>query len=1236
MKRIVILLFLLRLVPLYGQEMKLGIPIGHSATVTHANFLMNDRRVLTTSKDGTFKLWDVATGKLLLNIFGTIGKMDAPQISQDGSRLLVVYKGVLKLWDLKKGQIISDIQSDFNDGYYSFNSKGDLFSFSSSNKTIVYAASSGLPFIELENTKPWEKSGIDYSDFSPDGKYFAFISSSKNAIYIHDILNGKELFKLDGSAVKFQYSPDGKSIASFDLFNNVKVWDAQSGLLKYTLSGHKEYIQNIHFSPNSNRLVSIELLMGKGKLWNLESGEHICDVGGDLRPNGLAFTPDSKELIINGFRESNCWNTTTGQKVQNKTVNHGSVEIIDNFEGFLFTTRNGAYIKGSKDESKKIELEFSNEYYHLNSSSDGKKIIGLSSIESIPAIWDVGSGKLLTEFKGFTYFSNNAYLAPSATHLITESNDQLSYWTLNNNLLTHIKNPILDSVELIRFSPDGNTIVILSSNQERKVGLYNTLNFSCINPDLKKKGIQNITMNNEGSFKFTEDSKKIFISNNDWGSYLFDSNDGSMVKSISHGSAWFSTINDLGSFFLSFMANEITLIDLESDAVQKITLDESINSAEFVGNQDMILVHSNETLFLYDLKSNKPKLKIKYGKKVISKNGQYLFIETEFSKIVGYDLLTCKKLFEISTDEANYEFIADLTLSSDNKNLIYSTNQGDYFVVNSLTGELIHSKKGNANKLVVSDDGKYLFGISAENVLVFDAVTFDLMVEIKVENNEITYATVFQDKVFIISNKNMVMLWEIKSGKLICSQPILDEDLSFVNLPSGYYKANIEASKQLYYLDDQLNIISMDQLEVKFNRPDLVLKATGNKDTLLINSYYRAYQKRMKKLGIDTLAFQKGFSYPVANFTNKDAIQYDQREVNLILSIKAFDSTYQLDRFNIWINEVPIFGEKGCSLKNRKINKLDTTIIIQLSEGENRIETSITNQNAIESFRSPLYVKYTPAAPSISKTHFIGIGIDKFAEPKHDLSYSVKDVRDLAKALKGKFGDQVVIDTLFNENVSVSNVQALKKRLLETNINDKVIISYSGHGLLSAEYDYYLSSYSVDFNHPENGGIPYEVFEDLLDSIPARKKLLLIDACHSGEIDKEENKKLDYDLSKSNEKNDLQTELVKGEKGVKVTSTSKVGLENSFQLMQELFVNVQKSSGSTVISAAGGDQAALEGGGLQNGFFTYAILELLNSRDNVTVNELKAHVLKEVLILSGGKQRPTSRVENLEVDWKVW
>jgi hypothetical protein len=275
-------------------------------------------------------------------------------------------------------------------------------------------------------------------------------------------------------------------------------------------------------------------------------------------------------------------------------------------------------------------------------------------------------------------------------------------------------------------------------------------------------------------------------------------------------------------------------------------------------------------------------------------------------------------------------------------------------------------------------------------------------------------------------------------------------------------------------------------------------------------------------------------------------------------------------------------------------------------------------------------INYIPSKEYTPKTYFIGIGIDHFQDSIYNLSYSVKDISDFAKALKKEIGNNLTIDTLFNQNVNISNVAALKKRLLETNINDKVIISYSGHGLLSKEYDYYLSSYSVNFQQPEIGGIPYEFLEDLLDSIPARQKLLLIDACHSGEVDTDD---LRERATVAGAKGILKS---RGADAENTSTTNTVGLQNSFQLMQELFVNVQKGSGATIISAAAGDQFALEGGKLKNGFFTYAILQYIAKNQSVGINELKKYVYAEVERLSGGLQKPTSRIENLELDWKLW
>ena len=64
-------------------------------------------------------------------------------------------------------------------------------------------------------------------------------------------------------------------------------------------------------------------------------------------------------------------------------------------------------------------------------------------------------------------------------------------------------------------------------------------------------------------------------------------------------------------------------------------------------------------------------------------------------------------------------------------------------------------------------------------------------------------------------------------------------------------------------------------------------------------------------------------------------------------------------------------------------------------------------------------------------------------------------------------------------------------------------------------------------------------------------------------------------------------------------------MKNSFELMQSLIVNVGKSTGATIISAAAGTQFALERGDLKNGVFTFSILEALNKNPSLKISELK-------------------------------
>ena len=97
-----------------------------------------------------------------------------------------------------------------------------------------------------------------------------------------------------------------------------------------------------------------------------------------------------------------------------------------------------------------------------------------------------------------------------------------------------------------------------------------------------------------------------------------------------------------------------------------------------------------------------------------------------------------------------------------------------------------------------------------------------------------------------------------------------------------------------------------------------------------------------------------------------------------------------------------------------------------------------------------------------------------------------------------------------------------------------------------------------------------------------------------------------------------------------------LGMKGSMELMEELFVNVGKSTGATVISAAAGTQFALEKNNLRNGVFTYSLLEYLQQHEHATIRELKQYVNQRVKQLTAGLQVPTARNENIIMNWEVW
>ena len=121
------------------------------------------------------------------------------------------------------------------------------------------------------------------------------------------------------------------------------------------------------------------------------------------------------------------------------------------------------------------------------------------------------------------------------------------------------------------------------------------------------------------------------------------------------------------------------------------------------------------------------------------------------------------------------------------------------------------------------------------------------------------------------------------------------------------------------------------------------------------------------------------------------------------------------------------------------------------------------------------------------KTYAIITGVSNYEGTANDLAQSTKDAKSLASLYKSK-GATVVL--LTSQNATRANVIAAirKVRNIATS-NDRIVFSYSGHGMGNIICTYAsTSSQMLSYN---------ELFREL-DQCPAKDIVCYIDACYSG------------------------------------------------------------------------------------------------------------------------------------------
>ena len=900
-----------------------------------------------------------------------------------------------------------------------------------------------------------------------------------------------------------------------------------------------------------------------------------------------------------------------------------------------------------------------------------KNIIYSSSLDSTLRIWDVLTGELL-DIIPFDFPIGCMSLNEAGT-LMALGGKTLAIYDLEKKALNKKKIISNQLFTTITFSPSGK-LVAFGSKNDKSTYVVNLLTneligqFTAKSNDLrfeKEEKFLYVATENGGILRYDiyQDKTEGITNKSEWNSFnTVDITSKYIIGGTDKGEVIIFNINSYKKekIFRAHLSS-VTCIVVDKDGEKMMTggadkriIEWDLNRQEMVQSlqaniyrinqiafsdteDDIIIGFSNGFIRKTNLVNNTSvSNRARLGQSQILNGWEYLLssIEKTDETNTVFNLYLLRK--SVMSDGA-FDYVKSVDLSWNTLVNTVSLNETESLSGKIGTYEKALRKDKVLPKTYFSETGhlsqnseNYFVKATNEQLIIRNKNKQSAEIETRINHTDRVTSVAINEKYGFVATSSwdgMIKFWSLKNGELLSTFGAFGSN-DFVYLrPDNYYYSSKGALENIgFAIGDQL--FSFDQFDLVYNRPDLVFESLPFISEETVNNYEKAYKKRLAKLGLEEADLKITTELPSIEVENKTGSKTNYGDVNL--SIKAFDEKAELKTLHILVNGVPIFTRDGKEIDSSYVELKEQ---VKITPGKNIIQVYVTNELGVSSFKKSFKVVSNQENVA-SNLHIISLGCSKYQQSEYDLNFAEKDANDVVKYFsKTDEFDQVFVTKFVNEDVTKSKLKELKSFVKKVNTNDVILLFIAGHGVLDADLNYYIASHDMDFTKPQDKGIPIDFFDELLDNTKCLKKLMFIDACHSGEIDKTE---VAIDTSSSATSD---ADMVFRSVGNAVKNVNDI---NSFELSKIAFADIRESNGSIVISSAGGGEFAMEGEEWSNGVFTYSLLRGLKSGEadlnqdkRVMISELHQYLIYNVNRITKGRQTPTSRVENLNNDFRI-
>jgi WD40 repeat protein len=1006
-------------------------------------------------------------------------------------------------------------------------------------------------------------------------------------------------------------SGDGRRVLTGSHDRTAILWDAETGRKLQTFTGHADGVRSVALSGDGQRV-----LTGSWDrtaiLWDAAKGSKLQTFAGHTSSvTGVAFSSAGK-WVLTGSEDKTAilWDAETGRKLQTFAGHADGVRSVAlSADGKRVLT--GSYDKTAIlwDADKGTQLQTFTGHtkwvWRVTLSADGKRVLTGSADETV-ILWDADKGTKIHTFAGQT-----GALSGDGKRVLTGSSDRTAtLWDADKGTKLRSFDGVTDGIGVVALSGDGQRV--LTGAEDQTVILWDAAKGNKLQTFAGlTAGVRSVAMTGEG--------KRLLVGSEDRTATLWDAAKGARLHTLSGHTYFLNSValSADGQRALSGAMDKTAILwDAERGIQLQIFHGDSLpftsvalraDGKRAVGAVLSPLLGPLQPGFveppalLWDAEKG-ARLQSFAGHTAtvagvaLSGNGKRVLTGSWDKTAILWDADTGTK---IQSFTGHTKEVSSVALSADGKRVLTGSNDKTAVLWDAETGTRLQTFTGHTatvEGVALSADSKWaLTGSDDTTVISWDAETGRKLQTFTGHTDRVTSVALTGDgkRALTGAKDGTVRLWDARTGKELCTLISIDGGKDWlVVTPDGYFDGSENAARFVSYrIAGTLNFVPLDRYRKQFERPGLLAMIWKGED-------YRGNSSVVRDLP------------PSVRITSPAQHESEIKEGKLTITAEAESrGQYPVTQFRLKVDGKPHVKRQGLfEVANPQKGKTSATWEIELEPGRHTIEVLAYTQ-AVFAVSEAVEVKFLGGgAPKIElpTLYVLAVGISKYPQQGDALDFAHRDAEEITKAFQTHSGvlfkrveARVVTDEKATRQEILKGLGWLRRSATQ---KDFAVFFYAGHGVKDQRDKFYLFPVDGDRDQLVATAVDGNVIQDELVSIPGQL-LVILDACHSGNVGGNKNRGLTENLLK-----DLSSE----EKGV------------------------------AIMCSAAGRELAQESREHRHGMFTLALLEGLRGVGNgaqgdsllkprladgaVYFKELDSYVTQRVKQLSKGYQHPVTSV----------